>query len=166
MDLRTLENPENGGLGRLEILRGDQEEIMIKDLHENRTFYTRIAVSRLGQWAGKYYPRYLWGFWVWYINNRIPSYVAKHKKFTQEQIKEWLYTKKIPIVVGTELTGRGGHVVMITGFYNRGFICNDPWGNANFDYRIRDGRQAKYRYSMLLEKTNVLLITRSSKEDN
>lgn len=158
-NLRTLEDPKNGGQGREEILRSDQEEIMIKDLHENRTFYTKIAVSRLGQWAGKYLPRYLWGFWVWYINNRIPGYAAEHETFNQEQIREWLWITKKPIVIGTKLTGRGGHVIMITGFYPGGFVCNDPFGNANYNYNVKNGKQVKYKYSMLPKKTNVLLIT-------
>lgn len=134
MVLRTLEQTEYGGQAREEYLREDSEDILIKHLQDNRSFYRKITYNLIRQpWAMKMYPRYVGAFWVWYINNKLSGFKASYKYFTRKQLKDFIRSAKVPVVTSTKLT-KSGHIIITTGFDENGFFCNDPYGDAK-DYR-------------------------------
>jgi uncharacterized protein YvpB len=46
---------------------------------------------------------------------------------TDDEIKQWLETKKIPVVIHGDFTGPG-HIIAVVGYDKNGFIVHDPWG--------------------------------------
>lgn len=155
--LRTLEQLIFGGKGRDRFLREDSEDILIQELVDNRSFYTRMSIKVAGSWAARYYPRYVWAWWRWYINNKCPGYVARFKVVTQEFLKMHVDAYGLPVIIGTKLTA-SGHIVMMIGSDQNGFHCNDPYGNANNNYKDQNGFEVYYRDSMLPKKINCLFI--------
>jgi len=46
---------------------------------------------------------------------------------TDDEIKQWLETKKIPVVIHGDFTSFG-HIISVVGYDKNGFIVHDPWG--------------------------------------
>lgn len=58
-----------------------------------------------------------------------------------------------PVVIGVLHRGTiaaptGGHVLVVVGRYDKGYICNDPWGKG-FNYDSHNGRRVEYPYESL-----------------
>ena len=54
-----------------------------------------------------------------------------------------------PIVIGILHKGSihspsGGHMVIVIGKWEKGYICNDPWGNLNSGYEDHNGEKVYY----------------------
>lgn len=160
MVLRSLEDKKNGGRGRRRFTQGTLETNITKELQDNRKAYTKITISLVGQIVAKLFPRYVFGFWVWYING-LPGFKAEFKRMTPGQIRVHLGQNETPVIVGTKLTG-GGHIIVVKGFRKElQLICNDPYGDANSNYKNHDGESVAY-YDYQLPKTmNALIIERT-----
>ena len=58
-----------------------------------------------------------------------------------------------PVVIGVLHKGSihqpsGGHMIVVIGKYESGYICHDPWGRG-FDYANHNGRSVRYPYQSL-----------------
>ncbi|ERT05411.1 peptidase C39 like family protein [Lyngbya aestuarii BL J] len=60
------------------------------------------------------------------------------------EIKEELINRR-PVVIGADLTP-AGHVLTIIGYNKKGYIVNDPWGDAYTGYNNTEGRRLLYSY--------------------
>jgi uncharacterized protein YvpB len=60
------------------------------------------------------------------------------------EIKEELINRR-PVVIGADLTP-SGHVLTIIGYNKKGYIVNDPWGDAYTGYYNTEGRRLLYSY--------------------
>lgn len=162
MVLRTLEQPEYGGQGREKFLREDSEDILIKYLQDNRSLYRKVTYKLIRQpWAMKIYPRYVGGFWAWYINNKVSGFRAKYQYFTKKQLKDFIRNAKVPVVTSTKFT-KSCHIIVTTGFDGKGFFCNDPYGNAK-NYRKypspRYGEKVYYENKRMKRSIGCVVIT-------
>ena len=63
------------------------------------------------------------------------------------EIKEELINRR-PVVIGADLTP-AGHVLTIIGYNKKGYIVNDPWGDAYTGYNNTEGRRLLYSYGYL-----------------
>ncbi len=55
-----------------------------------------------------------------------------------------------PVVVGGYFT-HSGHIITVIGFNDKGYLANDPWGNAVTGYRNTEGRRVHYSNSYMNE---------------
>ena len=62
-----------------------------------------------------------------------------------------------PVVIGTKKLGglRGGHIILGVGVDGDDIICHDPYGDANSNYRNRDGEYVRYSKKLLLKHVGV-----------
>jgi len=148
MCLRTLEQPVYGGHGRRKYLREDSENMLLEDLIANRANYKRIVKRLTGT---NFLPRYVYLFWEWYINEKVPGFTAQYKVFTLQGLKTFIQRYKIPVVIGTKLT-HAGHVVMCIGGKDEGLYINDPFGNKNVKYHDTNGYDILYKNKLLGKK--------------
>lgn len=159
--LRTLEQPLYGGQGREKYLREDSEDILIKHLTDNRKSYQKLNRKILGKWTVGIFPRYIAGFWVWYINNKVDGFKARYKVFTRNELKNHIKEHKKPVVISTKLT-RTGHIVVVIGFNKEGFYCNDPYGDASNYKRFKSpeyGKGVFYKNNKMKRKIGCVIIT-------
>jgi hypothetical protein len=56
-----------------------------------------------------------------------------------------------PVVVSTKLTS-SGHIILIRGRNEQGFIVNDPFGNALAKYKDRNGNGLVYPFKLMEDK--------------
>jgi len=161
MVLRSLEAGENGGRGRKYFISKKLEGKLTKDLQDNRELYTKIMISKVGGWASRYFPRYVFGFWVWYINNKLDGFKAEFKRLSFDRLLIHLEYHQTPAIIGTKLTG-AGHIIVVKGYNSRKklFVCNDPYGNAHTNYQNPNGEDVRYFDKQLPNIMNVLLIKR------
>jgi hypothetical protein len=61
------------------------------------------------------------------------------------EVKEELINNR-PVVLGGLFT-HGGHIVTVTGYNDKGYIVNDPWGDAVSGYTDTEGRRRVYSYA-------------------
>ncbi|NJO71897.1 MAG: C39 family peptidase, partial [Oscillatoriales cyanobacterium RM1_1_9] len=64
------------------------------------------------------------------------------------EIKEELINRR-PVVLPGDFIVPSGHIVVLIGYDNRGYIANDPWGDAYTAYTSTYGRRRLYSYSYL-----------------
>lgn len=163
MVLHTLETALYGGQQRARVLRDDWEDWVIKYLQDNRKRFQKITFGLVkADWVMSTFPRYVGAFWVWFINNEVSGMKATYKYFTRQQLKDFIREHKVPVVTSTKLTGDGGHIIVTKGFDDKGFICNDPWGDAH-DYRNRKspkyGESVYYEDAMMKKSIGCVVIT-------
>ncbi len=80
----------------------------------------------------------------------VRSYFSQ--TLTYDDVKASLDAGKA-VVIGVKHRGtlaapRGSHMIAVVGYYNGGFICNDPYGNS-FSYDSDDGQNCKIPYESL-----------------
>jgi hypothetical protein len=61
---------------------------------------------------------------------------------------------KKPVVIGilhrgTIANPAGGHMIVVIGKYQNGYICHDPWGDLNTAYASTNGKSVRYSYKTL-----------------
>ncbi len=69
---------------------------------------------------------------------------------TWDQVEAEL-TAGNPVIVSTKLTS-SGHIILIRGFNEAGYIVNDPFGNALMKYKDRNGAGLVYPYKLMTDK--------------
>jgi hypothetical protein len=155
-NVRTQEQPVYGGLGRRKYLREDSEDILLEYLQKNRAEHTKILQKIIGK--SDYLPRYVYKFWEWFINEKIPGFSAQHKVFTRIGLNTFIQRFKIPVTIGTKLTE--AHVVNAIGGTEKGLWCNDSYGDRNYGYKKKDGKEVFYTWDLLRKKNfNSIVIT-------
>ena len=68
------------------------------------------------------------------------KFVGKKANFAQ--MRKHMMKYKRPIILGTYLTGGGGHIILLIGCDDKGFLVSDPYGE--YPYRKKNGFRQYY----------------------
>jgi hypothetical protein len=62
---------------------------------------------------------------------------AKKEPFSMVRVQQQINAGRM-MVAGTTFTGKGGHMVCISGYTDDSIVINDPYGNVNTGYKFND----------------------------
>ncbi|MGL5082677.1 MAG: C39 family peptidase [Microcoleaceae cyanobacterium] len=123
---------------------------MVMAYHGVRPRFGRQLEDELLQWtldyagAGSYTEHNV-------LTALIKAYGFKTSFNTTRQwyeIKEELLNRR-PVVLAGDFIIPSGHIITLTGYDSRGYIANDPWGDAYSGYTSTYGRRLLYSYGYL-----------------
>jgi hypothetical protein len=83
----------------------------------------------------------------WLFSQQVKG-VVKHEVIGKEKIVELLQSR--PVIIGTKKMGGlpGGHIILGVDNHNDKINCNDPYGNANTNYKDKNGEAVDYTFDM------------------
>ncbi len=125
------------------------DDILIGDIQANLSKWKKASM-KIGEWTKSYHPRTIWMFWSkLYFPAKMPGLSAEYASFTFEEVKEWMEDNDTPVIIGTKASKGRGHIIVIVGYNEEGFIVNDPYGNFEKGYHIEkfDGKEELYPYA-------------------
>jgi len=111
-----------------------EEEAKYNKLSGNSAYYWLVQVAAIKKWLGQ-------------AGKKIA--ISYDSETTADKIKSAL--KNSPVIVGTNRLGglKGGHIILIVDIDGEDFIVNDPYGNAQTNYKDHNGDSVRYPVAWL-----------------
>lgn len=105
---------------------------IVNDLIENDKYYKSKLKELAPGMSRKYKPRNVFAFWQWYLKEKYNT--ACTFVNSEKEIKLSLVANQV-VVASTRLT-RYGHIILIYGYTDNGWKCNDPYGKFPYTKKL------------------------------
>ena len=126
------------------------DDVFIGDIQKDLSKWKRLTL-KIGKWTRRYHPRTVWMFWskIYFPRRLSEHFSCKYASLNFEEVKEWMEENDTPVVIGTKASKGRGHIIVIVGYNDKGFIVNDPYGNFEKGYHVEkfDGKEELYPYA-------------------